>query len=428
MNGQQHKGLILILDGLGDYPSPALGGLTPLQHAKTPYLDNLAANNVSGLMDPLAPGVPVDTHTGVGMLFGLTPAEACQLSRGPIEAAGIGLEMSQGDVIFRGNLCTINDQDDPHQILDRRAGRILEGVEELCASLQDVQLAGSVTASVYPATHHRCVVKLSGSNLSHNITDTDPGGQNISAGIQKARAMRYGDSEAEITANAINEFTSYCIKVLGDHPVNAERRKINLPPANAIILRGGGYYRHYQNVLRHLDLDVAVIAAESTILGLGKLFNFKTHTEPEFTALVDTDLVGKLKAAVNALDEQDLVFVHVKGTDSAAHDRDPEGKSRLISRLDQALSEVDLSNLVVGVCADHSTDSNSGEHTGDPVPVLIHSPLGRQDSTVAFNEYDCANGALTRITAQGFLVSVLNAMGRLPNIKPADAEYFNSGF
>ena len=70
MNGQQHKGLILILDGLGDYPSPALGGLTPLQHAKTPYLDNLAANSVSGLMDPLAPGVPVDTHTGVGMLFG----------------------------------------------------------------------------------------------------------------------------------------------------------------------------------------------------------------------------------------------------------------------------------------------------------------------------------------------------------------------
>ena len=263
MNGHPHKGLVLILDGLGDYPSPELGGITPLQHAETPFLDSLATNNVSGLMDPLAPGLPVDTHTGVGMLFGLTPAEACRLSRGPIEAAGIGLEMSQGDVIFRGNLCTVNEEGSPHEILDRRAGRILEGVDELCASLTDVKLADSVTASVYPATHHRCVVKFSGNNLSHDITDTDPGGQGISAGIQKARAMRYGDTEAEVTANAVNEFTQYCIRTLRDHPVNVERRMSNLAPGNAIILRGGGYYRHYQNVLRHLDMDCLLYTSPS---------------------------------------------------------------------------------------------------------------------------------------------------------------------
>ena len=101
-----NKGLIFILDGLGDRPNPELGGKTPLEAAHTPNLDRLVSRSQGGMMDPLIPGLPFDTHTGVGILFGLPPSEAMTLSRGPIEAAGIGLEMEQGDLLFRGNLAT----------------------------------------------------------------------------------------------------------------------------------------------------------------------------------------------------------------------------------------------------------------------------------------------------------------------------------
>ncbi len=418
------KGLIIILDGLGDRPNPHLGGLTPLEYASTPTLDRLAKHGQSGLMDPLLPGLPVDTHTGVGILFGLPPDEATNLDRGPIEAAGIGLDSRVGDLMLRCNLATVEKRGEQYHIRDRRAGRINQSVSTLCAAINDIQVGHGITASLYPATGHRCVLRLRGLALSARIGDTDPGGKHIEKRVLECHAHTVTDQDAVRTAQAINRFTGLSHQILDSHPINLERVKTGKLPANAVITRGAGIHRDLEKRHACRNLSVAVIAGESTILGLGKLLGFSTITDPAFTSLPNTDLDRKLELGLAALQTRDLVYIHIKAPDIAAHDRDPKGKAELITRFDRALGQVDTRDLVVGVCADHSTDSRLGEHTGDPVPVIIYNPFGRRDRVDQYNESGCISGSLGRITAQGFLVSVLDAMGCLSNFKSSDIDLY----
>ncbi len=425
------KGLVFILDGLGDRPCPQLGGKTPLEAAPTPTLDQLARDNQCGMMDPLMPGMPVDTQTGVGILFGLPPGEAVCLRRGPIEAAGVGLELQPGDIVLRANFAWVEKRlrgsqgSQGFQILDRRAGRI-DGEEagRLCAALQAMEVAPGIIAGLYPATQHRAVLRLRGAGLSAQVSDTDPGGADIARGILEAAPDPDPASatSARATADALNHFTRRAHAILEPHPVNAARVKRGEPAANGVILRSAGIHRPVKNRLSRLGLKVAVVAGEMTILGLARLFDFHCCNSPRFTSLPDTDLAEKLRIARAALVDHDLVFVHIKGTDTAAHDKNPALKAEFIGRFDRELGEVDLGDAIVGLCADHSTDSVRGEHNGDPVPVLIRNPAGRRDRVGAYNETDCVAGALGRITAQGFLTTVLDAMGALDNYQPAELD------
>jgi len=419
----QSKAVIFILDGLGDRPHPELSGKTPLQAAETPYLDRLASRGQSGLMDPLFPGVSVDTHTGVGILFGIPPEEAIRLCRGPIEAAGIGLELLPGDVLFRANLATFEEHGGGYTLWDRRAGRITQGVDALCDSLQNIEVGKNIYASLYPATQHRCVLRLRGPELSDRISDTDPGGQCTRKEVLICTPKHVGDKTARITADAVNVFTQKSHAILMQHVVNTARSENGHPPANGVITRGVGTYHQYRNLLTRLDLKVAVVAGESTILGLANLFDFTSITHQAFTSLPDTDLHLKIHNAREALSTHDMVYLHIKGTDTAAHDKNPRLKRDLISRFDRALSQADFGDTVLAVCADHSTDSVRGEHNGDGVPALIYHKHGRRDPVQHYNEIDCTQGALNRLTAQSFLISVLDAMDCLDNPKRDCMEY-----
>ena len=424
MTEVQFKGLILILDGLGDRPCPELGGLTPLEAAITPAMDALAKDNQCGLMTPFFPGLPVDTHTGIGLLLGLPPGDAHELTRGPIEAAGIGLDLQVGDVLLRANFATVEKTDSGFKILDRRAGRINDGNLDLCHSLAEVDLGNDIFGSLFPATQHRCVLRLRGPQLSPLISDTDPGGMGISQGIVDAQARSSGDAAAAYTAEALNRFIILSHSILEKHPVNTERVKNGEPAANGIITRGAGAHRNFKNLLAYLDLKPAVISGDSVVLGLGSLFNFSTISDPAFTASTDTDIARKLEAGFSALENHDLAFVHVKGTDVTAHDRDPRGKAEFIEKIDQALSRYDLDDVVFGITADHSTDCIRGEHNGDPVPSLLKNPIGRKDKTTSFGETECSTGALGRLNAQSYLTSVLDAMGCLGNYASSESEFF----
>ena len=159
-----YKVLVVIIDGLGDRPSPLLDGRTPLEAARTPVMDRLAREGSCGLLDPLAPGMPVDTHTGTAGLMGMARKDLLDLARGPVEAAGVGVQVRPGDIMLRANFATL--EDDGMTIVDRRAGRIREGTAELAAVLQDVMLDDGISGSVFPATEHRAVVRLRGEGLS----------------------------------------------------------------------------------------------------------------------------------------------------------------------------------------------------------------------------------------------------------------------
>ncbi len=423
---QPRKGLVIILDGLGDRAAATLGGATPLEAARTPNLDGLVERGLCGLVDPLYPGMPVGTHTGTGVHLGLAVRDALRLSRGPVEAAGIGLPIQPGDVAIRCNFATIEPEGDGFRIVDRRAGRIGDGSEALAGVLQNLPVGHGIAATLQPATQHRAVLRLTGSEISAGITDTDPGAGDEAAGVLKCYPRSQEDAAALKTADALNRFVQEAHARLKDHPVNRHRLAQGLLPANGIITRGAGRIRRHHSLIHHLGLSAAVIAGERTVLGLGQLLNYTTITEPGFTSLPDTNLTGKIAATRSALENHDLVFLHIKGTDIYSHDRKPDQKKAFLESIDKALDPLLQDDHVIGVTGDHSTDSNTGRHCGDPVPSLIYSGTGRRDACSQFGETQCATGGLGRIPAMSFLLSVLDNLGCLHNYRPSDRIFFSS--
>lgn len=413
----RHRGLILIIDGLGDRPRSELGGATPLEAAHTPVLDELASRGSCGLVDPLDPGIPVDTHTGSGAMMGLTRRTLRELPRGPVEAAGAGLQVRPGDVTMRCNFASVRRDQAGWEVEDRRAGRIAEGAAELAAALDGMDLGQGIEATFRPATGHRAVLRLAGAELSGEISDTDPGDRAQPMRVLPCRAQRAGDGPAALAAEAVNRFLAEAHERLAGHEVNRRRSERGLPPANGILTRGAGRLPRLESWLVRLGLSAAVVAGERTVLGVARMLGLTTVCQPSFTSTVDTDLAGKVAAVLSELERHDMVFLHVKAPDILSHDRDPEGKRDFLSRLDAALPPLLRDDLVVGVAADHSTDSALGVHTGDPVPAILWGPGVRSDGCRAYGEGPCAAGGLGRITATDFFLSVLDLMGVVPTYR-----------
>lgn len=422
----RQKGLIIILDGLGDRPITQFDGRTPLEAAHTPHMDELATNGLCGMVDPLTPGMPVATHTGTGLMLGLAPRDAISLRRGPVEAAGIGLDINPGDLAIRCNFATLERlPDGTLTVIDRRAGRISKGTADLAAVLQDVPVGNGILASIRPSTQHRAVLHMRGAALSESISDTDPGDDGLPAALNPALALASDEPAAESTAAALNQFLQEAHDRLLIHPINKQRQDQGLPAANGIITRGAGMLRKVHNLVNRLGLSTALIAGEGSVIGLGKLFDFSVITDPRFTALPDTDLRAKIEAALKALEDHDMVFLHIKAPDICAHDHNPGHKQALLEQLDQLLPELTREGLLIGISGDHSTDSSTGDHCGDPVPSIIYDPLGRRDDRTQFGETQCMHGGLGRISATSFLLTILNGMGAMHSFKPGDEIFFS---
>ncbi len=420
----RRKGLLIILDGLGDRPIESFAGKTPLEVAATPNLDLLAASGQCGLVDPLSPGVPVDTATGTGLLLGAPPQSIAGLSRGPVEAAGVGLEIAPGDLALRCNFATVDMVEGCMVIVDRRAGRIRSGTAELAESLSDLDLGDDITATVMPATQHRAVLRLSGQGLSAAISDTDPGVVPLPARVLRSKARQREDARASRSAAAVSRFVHEAHEILRDHPVNLERIERGDLPANGILTRGAGLATTARSIIEVLGLTATVVAGESTVLGLAALLGLKSVTDPGFTGLPDSDVAGKVAAGLEALKEDEIAFVHVKGPDICSHDMAPEGKRDFLEVIDSALGPLlDRDDLVVGVTGDHSSDSSTGNHAGDPVPTILNAPGGRRDGNADFGETACARGSLGRLTSSEFVMSFLDAMGAVPEWRPGSATY-----
>ncbi len=420
------KAIVIILDGLGDRPHPALQSKTPLETAYIPYFDKLAKKGLCGLLHPLYPGIPVSTHSGMGLLFGIAPKDIVSLARGPVEAMGIELPLQAGDVILRGNFATLQQQADRWQILDRRAGRIQQGTQELSVRLENIDLGNGILASVYPTTQHRVVVRLrshhSDITLSENISDTDIT-KTDPLYLRNSYALDTNDQQAKITAQAINTFSRIAYQRLQQHPINKQRRQQGLLPANGILCRSPGKLMALQSIFSSLHLHVAVVSAEATVIGLAKWLTFTTCTQDNFTALGDTNIVEKVALAKKQLADHDVVFLHIKGTDVYSHDKQVHKKVQFIERIDEAIADLLDMDIIIAVTADHSTNSITGFHSGDPVPVLLCNPEGRRDEVAYFDETSCMQGGLGHLSAYAFVFSLLDQMDCMHSFKQSDNQW-----
>ncbi len=402
--------LLLVIDGLADRPVRALGGRTPLQAADTPTLDRLAREGQCGLADPVAPGVVPDTAAGSLALFGQSPLA---LKRGPVEALGAGIRLYPGDIALRGNFATL---DGNNQVIDRRAGRIRDQTGKLAKAIDRLplpgSLAGEVEVRVKAATEHRLAIVLRGEGLSSTIQGSDPGDAAGPGPPLAPRPLDPGDERAVETARILALFEQKARKVLGKHPVNRARQAKGLPPANIVLTRGAG--RIHQLIPLEesgVPLRLTCISGDRTVLGLAELLGAVTVSRDGMTANLDTDLGAKFDAAAEALERSDLVMVHVKGADIAAHDQRPDLKASFLEKVDCALgeflegrSEGDQKNhLRVAVAADHATLSESGQHAADPLPVLIWGTGIEADEVTVFDEPSAPAGKLQQFPLQMLL-------------------------
>ena len=397
--------LLIVFDGLGDRPITELGHKTPLEATPKPNLDWFASNGMNGLLDPIAPGVTAGSDTSHLALFGYDPLEV-YTGRGPFEAAGVGLELQKGDVAFRCNFATVDEQ----MILkDRRAGRIKEGTAELAKALDDMKL-GRVRVRFKEGTEHRAVLILRGKGLSSEVSDTDP--HEEGQRILEAKPL---DGKGRNTAKALNGFTRRAYEILKDHPVNKDRIAKGLPPANMVACRGGGVAPDLAPVTRKYGLKAAGIAGVALIKGMFRTCGMDVIEVKGATGGLDTDMVAKAEAALMALTTYDLVVLNVKAADLCGHDGLPSEKIKVIERMDQMMGHLKAhlpQDVVVAITADHSTPCTLKDHSGDPVPLTILGEGVRVDEVPHYDERSVARGSLGRLRGRDLMPILLNQANR----------------
>ncbi len=401
----RRKILLIIFDGLGDRPVTELGHKTPLEAAPKPNLDWFAANGMNGLLDPIGPGVRPGSDTSHLALFGYDPREV-YTGRGPFEAAGVGIKLQKGDVAFRCNFASV---DENLVLTDRRAGRVKEGTAELAASLNGMKL-GRHHVLFKEGTEHRAVLVLRGKGLSAQVTDTDPHEEG-----QKILEAKPLTGKAKGTARLLNAFTRKAYEILKAHPINLERVKNGQPPANMVVCRGSGIAPDIQPVTEKYGLKAAGIAGVALIKGMFRATGMDVLEVKGATGGLDTDMLAKAEAALMALTTYDLVVVNVKAADVCGHDGKASEKIEVIERMDQMMGHLRAhlsQDVIVAITADHSTPCAIKDHSGDPVPLTIFGEGIRVDEVPHFDERSVANGSLGRLQGKDLMRILLDQANR----------------
>ncbi len=390
------KSILIIADGLGGRPTD-LDGETCLEAAYTPNLDELARRGAVGLIDPIKPGVRPGSDTAHLSLLGYDPYQV-YTGRGVFECLGIGMDVDPGDICFRANFATVEETPDGLKLLDRRAGRIDTGQNDLAAALAEIKLSDGVQFAFKPSTQHRGALRLYGGELSRSVTETDP--HKAGVPIATARALD-GSAAAARTATAMNEFTRKSYEVLNDHPVNKARIAAGKPPANIVLIRGAADLPLLTPIDRLYGVHGAVIAGAALYRGIALACGMERVDAPGATGAVNTDLTSKANTAIKTLDRLDYVFIHVKGTDNRGHDKDASGKKEFIERIDAELigtlmEKLDWNETHLAFTGDHTTPIDYGDHTAEPVPILYVGPNVRTDAVTEFGERAAGRGGLGR--------------------------------
>lgn len=400
----QKKILLIVCDGLSDRPVREFDRKTPLQAARKPAMDALARHGVNGLMDVIGHGIVPGSDTAHLALFGYDPHKV-YTGRGPIEAAGAGVELRREDVAFRCNFATV---DPSMRVLDRRAGRIKKGTAELARAVTGMELDG-VTALFKESSEHRGVLVLRGDGLDHRVSDVDPHHEEV---ILESRALV---PEAERTARALNEFVRRSHEALASHPVNRQRIKEGLLPANAILPRGAGSIRELEPMTERYGIKCAAVAGVNLVKGICRMVGMQVPDVPGATGGLDTDYRAKGEAALKLLGPNDFVFVNIKAGDIASHDGDFRTKVRVVESIDAMLGVMlkDMhEDVVVALTCDHSTPVAVKDHSADPVPITISGGGARVDGVKEFDEVSVSGGALGRIRGMDLMPILLGVADR----------------
>ena len=396
-----HKYIVIVGDGMADDPIEALGGLTPIQAAHSPWLDRLACEGRTGLLQTIPAGFSPGSEIANLSLLGYDVASVFE-GRGSLEAASMGITIGADEMAMRCNLITI----DNGLIRNHSAGHIsTEEARELIRFL-DEKLGGG-PFHFYPGVSYRHLLKMKGGDKG--IICTPP--HDVLGASFGDLLIRPESPQASSTAELLNRLIFASQALLANHPVNLRRREKGQDAANSIWPWSPGYRPQMETLLKKYHLHSgSVISAVDLIKGIGIYAGLKPVEVEGATGLYDTNYEGKAKAAMVALRHDDFVFLHIEASDEASHEGDVALKVKTIEYLDrrivgpiyQELSKWDTC-VTIAVLPDHPTPCRLRTHTADPVPFLIWNRERSPDCVACYDEFQARQGFYGVLQEAGFM-------------------------
>lgn len=407
------KGILVIIDGLGDLPCKQLKGKTPLEASKKENLNYLASRGKLGYMYTIKEEVAPESDNAVLTILG---NQLLGSFRGYFESRGWNLDLKRGDLALRTNFGTISNLQDK-KVIDRRAGRTLTTKEAgVLAEAINKHVKIPCKFLFENTIQHRGVLILKG-GFSDNISNTDPA-YHVKGKYNYADTFKYAmplddEENTDYTSDIINSFVEQSFKILDNHVINKERRKRGLMPANIIFTRDASIeipllrqFRKWAST-SYMPLEIG-IAKESGM----KVFSFD-YPEMKSSNVYENLYAGLKKASKvtrkilkRMAKKYNYFYVHFKETDIPGHDGRPEEKRYMIEYLDnnffsflKTFAEKEKIKLLI--TADHSTPCNLKSHSSDPVPVLLVDWIKYEKKE--FSEKACKKGKLGKIYGKNVL-------------------------
>ncbi len=379
------KYAIILPDGAADEPVPALDGRTPLDAAQIPNIDWIAENGRQGLVRTVPDGMTPGSEVATLSLLGYDP-QRCPFGRAPLEAAARDIRCGTNDLIFRCNLVTIVDG----RMADFAAGHI--GQVEASALIDHLNAQfGDATLRFHAGVSYRNLMTLAGAGgldvrcaLPHSIPD-EPVAKHAPCGPGAERIVAVERRAAEL---------------LRDHEINQVRRDLGENPANAIWLWGQGVPCVFEPFAQRFGLRGAVVAAVDLIRGIAVSLGLDVLDVPGATGYLDTNYRGKGEAAVRALDDHDLVVVHIEAPDEAGHSGNASAKVAALEHIDQWIVAPLLNHLHglpewrILIAPDHPTPVAKRVHTSDPPPFCMAGTNVSPGHGIPFSEANAAAAGL----------------------------------
>ena len=378
------KYVVLLCDGMADYPVEELGGETPMSKSVTPNMDMLAKKSTIGLVKTVADGMKPGSDVANLSVLGYDPA-VCYTGRSPLEAGSIGIDMLPDDVSFRCNLVTLSDEPnfEDKTMVDYCADDISTAeAKEIIKTLashfdnDEFRLYSGVSYR-HCLIWHNGTLDLGTLTPPHDIT-----GRKIKEYIPD-----------HPNAQKLLEMMKKSMDILKDHPVNRARIAKGLRPANCIWLWGEGRRANLENFFKLHGLKASMISAVDLLKGIGKFSGMNIVNVEGATGYIDTNFKGKAEAAVKELaNGQDFVYIHVEAPDECGHRHEIENKVKSIEIIDKEILGTILPELEkyddykIMILPDHPTPLALKTHTNDAVPFMTYKKSAPVDGKPVFNE------------------------------------------
>lgn len=402
------KYILIVGDGMADCPIAELGYKTPLQAAVKPNIDEITSRGRSGLIKTVPDECTPGSDVAICSVLGYDPRKYCT-GRGPLEAPSRSIKLGPNDSAFRCNLIT----EEKGAITDYSAGHITTSeAEQLIVAVKN-KFDKPNKIEFYSGLDYRHFLILRNFPNPEQITCTPP---HDAIGIAVSKVMPKANvPQAESNAQILNDMILGSKSILQNHPVNIARVKAGKSPGNLIWFWGGGKKPTMPTLKEKYGIKAAVISAVDLVKGIGLYAGMEIINVEGATGLYNTNYEGKADAALKALKNNDLVFVHVEAPDEAGHIGDYKLKVKTIEDLDKRCIGRILAGIrepyAIAVLPDHPTPIKTRTHSRDPVPFSIASPVLDADGVKKFDEFSAKKGKYG-VVKNDYLISLLLQSGK----------------